>query len=124
MNITQDVVKYFESRNRPVKEIIARGIQRGLTEGQIVQGLQNVYDRLQSGEALKPIQIVWAIWAEAKRSKSYEYVVDQERINTLLKYNANLRDMVKKSRRFYGEVIALIILIEILAGIIIYWGPI
>ena len=87
----QKIVRFFEERNRPVKQIMARGRKHGLEESQIEQGMKIVYDRVLNGEDIRPIQIVWEVWAAAKRCKSEEYIIDQDRISALLKVNRNLR---------------------------------
>lgn len=64
------VVKYFADNNHQVSEIISRGRKQGITEKQSLSGMARVYERMEQGEVIKPLNMVWMAWEEAKKAKS------------------------------------------------------
>jgi len=70
----QAAFAYFEDNGHNVHQVITRGRRKGLTEPCIIEGIVKTYQRIQSGDALKPIQIVWEAWEAAKKAQGKDYL--------------------------------------------------
>lgn len=72
--MNQDMIQFYNDKNILISEVMRRGGKQMLTEPQIIEGLQAVYDRVQGGEKIKDISLIWQAWEEARRSQGKEYL--------------------------------------------------
>lgn len=68
------VVKWFYENNHNASQMITRGKKQGLTEKQTLSGMARVYERHEQGEIIKPINMAWMAWEEAKKAKDANVV--------------------------------------------------
>ena len=64
----QETIDYFTSppRNHKISEIIRRGrILYNIGDGHIYSSMEIVYDRIQSGEKIRDLDLVWQVWKTA-----------------------------------------------------------
>jgi hypothetical protein len=94
------VFEFYENKKRPVSEILKRGRKQGLRDAQIYEGMQIIYDKIQSGEFIKDIALVWRVWEEAKRSEGREmegFVRDFSKRKTIIwSLRKELKDSTEK----------------------------
>jgi hypothetical protein len=74
MNKDMKMIGFYQDKNIMISEVVKRGAKQGLAEPQILEGLEKVFDRVQSGENIKPISLVWEVWEEAKKTQGEEYL--------------------------------------------------
>lgn len=66
--------KFFEEAGHSVHQIVVRGRRKAIKEPCILEGMVRVWERVQAGEDIKPISLVWVAWEEAKNCQGEEYV--------------------------------------------------
>jgi len=121
----QSAFKYFDENGYNVHQIITRGRRKGITESCIIEGMINIFERIESGEVIKPIQIVWAVWEAAKKVQGKEYI---EWCRSRDEFMADITDLKSKilglKRKISKMEIALGLtggLLAILLTLIINW---
>jgi len=74
------VANFFEGKSLPIVEIIKRGKTRGLHASQIEEGMEVVYEKR---DTIKDINLVRAVWNEARSVKGEQYVIAKGIIDRL-----------------------------------------
>lgn len=67
-------ITLFQENKHQANEVIKRGRKQGLKEAQTREGMVRVWERVQAGETIKPIQMAWEAWAEAKNAQGQEFL--------------------------------------------------
>jgi hypothetical protein len=72
--MNKEMMQFYNDKNILISEVMRRGGKQMLTEPQIIEGLQVVYDRVEAGEQIKDISLVWEAWQAARQSQGTEYL--------------------------------------------------
>jgi hypothetical protein len=96
--MNMDMINFYQGKNIQISEAVKRGLKQGLTEPQVLEGLERVFERVQDGETIKDISLAWTAWEEAKKAQGQEYLEwclsrDEymAQIASLKKDNSNLK---------------------------------
>ena len=90
----REVIRYFADNNFDVSEIIIRGRKQGLNEKRVLSGMMRVYEKIQQGEVIKPRNLVWKAWEEARGIKNSDVMNFLLNRDKLIAENKKLRKNV------------------------------
>ena len=68
------MIEFYNEKNILISEAVKRGMKQQLTEAQTLEGLETVYNRIQDGEQIKDVSLIWEAWEAARRSQGKEYM--------------------------------------------------
>jgi hypothetical protein len=68
-----DIIDFYKAHGLLIKRIIDHGRQRGYADFEVLAALEEVYDRVQSGEQIKPINYVRTAYRIASHSAAEKY---------------------------------------------------
>lgn len=91
----REAIRLFVDNKHSIPEIIKRGWKQGLSEAQTRAGMVRVLERVQAGETIKPIRLVWQAWAEAKKVQSEDFMRYEKGRDELNKRIDNIKKKVK-----------------------------
>jgi len=68
-----DIIDFYAEHGLQIKRIIDHGRQRGYADYEVLAALEQIYDRVQSGEEIKPINYVRMAYQIASQSAAEKY---------------------------------------------------
>jgi hypothetical protein len=115
----KEAISLFASNNHAVQEIIKRGRKQGLSEAQTRAGMVRVLERIQEGENIKPIRMVWQAWAEAKQVHGDDFRAmehDKRELRGIIAKGHKHRDWAIEAA-IVGWTVAIILAIHVIWGV-------
>jgi len=68
------ILTWFQENGHNPAKLIKNGLKRQLTEAQIREGMERVYDRHMAGENIAPGDVAWRTWDEAEKAQGADYI--------------------------------------------------
>lgn len=65
----EEVRKLFDHRALELEKLVQK-CPYGLSEREIAFAMEQVYDRIKSGEKIRPIRIGWTVWEQARANNA------------------------------------------------------
>jgi hypothetical protein len=63
----QEIIDFFAGHNIEMSKMINIGVNRhGLTAEAVKRAAEDIHQRIQSGEDIRPIRLAWEVFAKAK----------------------------------------------------------
>ena len=90
-----DIVDFYAKRGLLIQRIIDHGRQRGYQDYEVLAALEQVYDRVQAGEYIKPINYVRMAYQIASRSAAEKYGVQLREYTTAHKKLEDAREVIR-----------------------------
>ena len=116
----EEVRKLFDGRHLELEKLVQK-CPYGLSDREIAFAMEQVYDRIKSGEKIRPIRIGWTVWEQA-RANNAENKLDVPTYQEIQETRAESKKLNKSVKRlswaFYVSLAVNIIIIA--AGIYIY----
>ena len=83
------IIDFYAEHGLLIKNIIDHGRKRGYQDFEVLAALEQVYDLVQSGEEIKPINYVRTAYSIASRSSASKY---GEKLRAFARAHADLED--------------------------------